>query len=366
MVTIGTSLIDTRPTLPCPTPQCPGRLYELHDRDAFGCQHCGYELTWTALTRMVTATIDPRLLYAALNGRRQDTLTIIMGAMLEDAKKRQAGAQEEYQWHRYLHDMQTGFMDAVEALADARGYIFQSGPPQPSVPSPYKGGMLPTTHYGPVTGMTEQKDQFLEAEAVPTSNEPVRGWRAWKIHPRRRGPKQGEPILRSITYGTQWLPKVTFHGRCNLAWHKNNSQWRSKLEREGVHVAPVRDCQCGIYAKTSARGASRWAASPTSYASYYGAASGTGAGYPHGTLIPVVGMVQLWGRVLLYTEGFRGEYAYPYHLFIPAHFTPLQEERWGSSEQIAKQLRSAYACDVEAVEFNPPDPPPGYERNPYG
>ena len=134
----------------------------------------------------------------------------------------------------------------------------------------------------------------------------------------------------------------------------------------GAHDPPVKDCTCGVYAKTTPRGAARWAAQYGGGGLQQYIQSSTNPNSAHSTAIPVVGIIQLWGKVLLYTEGYRGEFGYPYHLFIPKHLTPAQEDRWGSSEYVAKQLRASYAVDVEVVDYTPPDPPPGSERNPYG
>jgi len=347
--------------IPCPEPSCDGFLNDRHDLAAYECSKCCMLVT---RERLISAsgysnTYWKNLSAQGLGGHAHFGLTraileqacpgILLGKELMDRKRAEA---------KYIEEHEQRFLEALDTLVEVRGYSYPHPMrPPPAITSP-PPGFAHTGSVAHVSGVYETKPEFFEAQAVPTSDEPVRAWRAWKVMGRRKGTHADEPILRSITYGTQWLPRVAFRASCIYAWQKTGHRhWNDK----GPHTSPGRDCTCGVYAKTTPRGASGWAAqfrSPMA-AAMYGLTANTSS-------VPIVGLVSLWGRVLLYTEGYRGESAYPYHLFIPQHLTAHQAERWGSAEELAKQLRSSYACDVEVVPYQPPDPPPGLERNPYG
>ncbi len=110
-----------------------------------------------------------------------------------------------------------------------------------------------------------------------TRTEPIVAWRVWRL---RTNPDSGvvEPVLESCLYGDRWPECAAFSAVC------------------AEHDRPSPECDCGVYAlatKEAAAELARWAQSAL----------------PH----PIVlGRVQLWGRVLPYSAGYRAERAYPY------------------------------------------------------
>ena len=136
--------------------------------------------------------------------------------------------------------------------------------------------------------------------------EPIMAWRIWRL---RMDVDRGlvEPILESCVYGDAWPEQEAFAAECP------------------EHGRPVPDCGCGIYAVTTREAAAQWAEWAQS-------------ALPH----PIVlGRVQLWGRILPYSAGYRAELAYPYDLEV------LPGE--GIAESEARRLQHAL-CARYAVE----------------
>lgn len=381
LANLASELLDLSPRLPCPNGMCTGWMEERRVIDAFECSKCRAVVSKIALSGMLKAVAQSNPYWSAQaksGALTQQMLKGYMDKIVEQALE----AQQEYiriaHMDAYLGAYNERFYRAVHELAEQRGLVYGPSTLGHNSQGTYKG-TAQAPPISPPSGSTETSPKNYEATVTPTSDEPVKAWRAWKVHPRRKGLHVDEPILRSITYETQWLPKRAFHARCILKWKKGQKRSTPRpltvyigpqqqaphdIEyKEPEHTAPVRDCTCGVYGKTTSRGAAHWAGQPR-YAGMFGGAIG-GAAEKVASQVPIVGTVQMWGRVLLFSEGYRSEYAYPYHLFIPAHFNTYQEERWGTAEKLAAQLRSSYACDVEVVDFQPPDPPPGTERNPY-
>ncbi|MFL5688246.1 MAG: hypothetical protein ACJ77I_04600 [Chloroflexota bacterium] len=139
-----------------------------------------------------------------------------------------------------------------------------------------------------------------------TRSDPILAWRIWRL---RLDPDRGvaEPVLESCVYGDAWPERAAFAADCP------------------EHRQPVPDCGCGIYAVTARDAAAQWALWAQS-------------AVPH----PIVlGRVQLWGRILPYSAGYRAEFAYPYDLeVLPGD---------GLAELAARRLQRA-VCSRYAVE----------------
>jgi hypothetical protein len=141
-------------------------------------------------------------------------------------------------------------------------------------------------------------------------DEAVRGWRVWRLGTYEpRAPHRAQEIfLRSCVFGDYWPASEPIRARCRQ------------------HAHPVLTCECGIYAVASREQAVEWA--------YWA--------LEHVPNPFVIGEVQLWGRVLQYTEGYRAEYAYP--LGIRIWDEGLRGEL--DAETVMRQLRADYVVDV--------------------
>lgn len=134
--------------------------------------------------------------------------------------------------------------------------------------------------------------------------EPIRGWRVWKV---------GNGRLYSTVFGTLWPERARLEARCGLGGRSSPGGLR------GVHEAPSRACDCGIYALKS-RADALFLARRTRSAG------------------PVaIGRVSLWGRVVETERGYRAQYAYIYDLTV-----------LGATDAEARKLRNRYAVDVVA------------------
>jgi hypothetical protein len=140
-----------------------------------------------------------------------------------------------------------------------------------------------------------------------TRSEPILAWRIWRL---RCDPDRGlvEPVLESCVYGDPWAAREAFAAACS------------------DHPGPALACGCGIYAVTSRETALEWARWAQS-------------ALPHPI---VIGRVQLWGRVLPYSAGYRAELAYPYELEVLAGGALDEAE----AERLGRLLRDAYLVDV--------------------
>jgi hypothetical protein len=139
--------------------------------------------------------------------------------------------------------------------------------------------------------------------------EAIRAWRIWRLaHGSSLGPT--EPLLESCIYGDAWLPRQVFSAECPF------------------HPRPSLGCGCGIYAVTTREAALEW-------------------GRWAQSALPqpiVIGQVQLWGRVLPHSAGYRAEHGYPYELEVLDDGRLDERER----QDLAYGLRARYLVDVVA------------------
>ena len=144
------------------------------------------------------------------------------------------------------------------------------------------------------------------------TTEPVRGWRVWRVGTYAPAASPGlDVFLRSCVHDAYWTPGEPVEARC------------------ADHLRPSLACGCGIYAVTSREAAFAWVdwaldALPNPV---------------------VIGEVQLWGTVLRYSDGFRGQYAYPYALEV--HDDALRGEV--EPAHVVRALRASYLVDVARV-----------------
>jgi hypothetical protein len=140
-----------------------------------------------------------------------------------------------------------------------------------------------------------------------TRDEPILAWRSWRLHidPETEAVV---PRLESCVYGDPWPERRAFPAYCP------------------EHEKPEPTCGCGIYAVTTRVAALEWAGWAQS-------------ALPH----PIVlGRVQLWGRVLPHSAGYRAELAYPYELEVLAG--GLLDE--ADADRLGRMLRDAYLVDI--------------------
>ena len=121
---------------------------------------------------------------------------------------------------------------------------------------------------------------FSQWRSSSDSVEPVVGWKVWSVEHDGANTR-----LRSALYGDVWLPGHAAEARCPRPLRT-------------THAAPFRTCECGIHA---AKELGAW--------SHY-LAVGDGR--------RVFGRVALWGSLIEGEHGWRGEFAYPLALYVPA------------------------------------------------
>lgn len=108
---------------------------------------------------------------------------------------------------------------------------------------------------------------------VPDMVAPIVAWRAWKVSGKN---------LQALGKSVIWEPKKIIEAACDAVGHKD---------------APVKDCQCGIWAFKSDDNLIK-AVTAGSYK------------------MTVMGQVSLWGRVIETENGFRAQFAYPKELWL--------------------------------------------------
>jgi hypothetical protein len=132
-------------------------------------------------------------------------------------------------------------------------------------------------------------DELLEMRPrVPDYVSPIVGWRVWFTFS-----KEGEATLRSPFHRAAWPAGEPLEAHCAVP----RMFWR----RHPRHEAPTFTCDCGIYAST--------------WPSF---CRDVGWGLPRHWQVLVLGTVRLWGTVVEAERGWRGELAYPEHLYVPA------------------------------------------------
>ena len=137
------------------------------------------------------------------------------------------------------------------------------------------GGEKPPAHITPGS----EANPLLSS---PLLIEPITAWRAWEIYEsKNRG-----VLIRSVTWKMRWPPRKPVRAHCL-------SQIRGTIRAAPPHSAPDVEHRCGLYAVKNEEQARGWARTSAN------------------NRLRIVGKVQLWGRVLVFTEGYLAEYAYP-------------------------------------------------------
>jgi hypothetical protein len=146
-------------------------------------------------------------------------------------------------------------------------------------------------------------------DGAMSGSEPLLAWRVWRlgIDPETDVVR---PVLESCISGDAWPERKPFAASCP------------------DHEVPDPDCGCGIYAVLTREAARRWAAWAQS-------------ALPN----PVaVGRVQLWGRLLPDSAGYRAQLAYPYELAVLAG----ENLDVADARRLERLLQAAYLVDIAA------------------
>jgi hypothetical protein len=154
---------------------------------------------------------------------------------------------------------------------------------------------------------------------VPDAIDPVVGWRSWRVRDGGDG-----FVLVSASRDAPWPPGATLAAAC-----------------EAGHPAPCGACTCGIYAAREPGPAVEYLAPHVKAAERI--VTPEILGYD---AVLAVGLVALWGSVIVCEWGWRAQYAYPRELFVPAAVKHYRRRRRlveiFDSEAIAAALADAY------------------------
>jgi len=134
---------------------------------------------------------------------------------------------------------------------------------------------------------------------VPDLFAPVVAWRTWEVAETKDGWR-----LLSVHMRDTWPVGEPLVAAC----HRD----RFLAGASDPHACPTFDCHCGIHGVSHPEGARQYFVA--SWADVeYGMIALTDDYVPR-----AVGRVNLWGRVMVHSDGFRASLAYPQHLFLPA------------------------------------------------
>lgn len=147
----------------------------------------------------------------------------------------------------------------------------------------------------------EVQESVTGAIAVPDYTDVMIGWRAWMVQEQ----PGFAPILLSMNAGGganrrdhgYWEPRETMAAFCSRHPDKDR------------HPLPVLNCGCGLYSAKSRN---------------HLLSMGYQA-YDADSRPVVIGSVNLWGRIVEGTQGWRAEYGYPRELFVPFELWRLVE-----------------------------------------
>jgi hypothetical protein len=132
-------------------------------------------------------------------------------------------------------------------------------------------------------------------EGVPDFVEPLLAWRAWRVWTPSSRDSNSCPALCSVVQDTPWMPRKRFSAEHSFDL---GAKCRGFL-------AP--DCSCGIYAFKDPLEAFVYLIKLRDRLLSM-------------AVEVALGTVNLWGRVVECELGYRAQYAYPQHVYLPASF----------------------------------------------
>lgn len=156
--------------------------------------------------------------------------------------------------------------------------------------------------------------QPTEADWQLAVGEPLVGWRLWRL-----AEVDGGIVLRSVyKHRVVWPAREPLEAECYCP-----------SGRRGPHQPPGFEAgqECGIYALRSRHLTGIWASFANERESH--------------TVGKALGRVHLWGRVILYEQGYKAGLAYPGDL------TVLEVHRDYDPDAICEELARAYGVPVD-------------------
>jgi hypothetical protein len=188
--------------------------------------------------------------------------------------------------------------------------------------------------------MTSWSSSFAEPEPtreleLTFGTEPLVGWRAWRIVELERRDGTTEPRLASLTGREFWTPRRRLTAQC---LPRDRGVYAFSAGRRPFHEAPWPGCDCGVWAL-------RDQAAIESFIRHDG----------QDARAVCFGPVYLWGRVLEFSKGLRGQHCYPKQLHLLRGDTEL-----------AARLVELYGVPVEIVpqDAHRDAPPPQHGVDP--
>ena len=149
-------------------------------------------------------------------------------------------------------------------------------------------------------------EELSAAILVPDVVDDVIGWRAWNVIETSDGPRLASQGYGGAGASGLWIPGQPMHAHCT---------------RGGSHRSPDEGCSCGYYAART-----REHLLGLDHYHRYDRSNGP----------VVIGQLQMWGKIVPATLGWRAEIVYPKRVLVPYEF-------W----QVVNPLREAYGESVE-------------------
>lgn len=201
---------------------------------------------------------------------------------------------------------------------------------------------------GPSASPIGPPDPVLEG--LPDFVEPLLGWRAWKIRVPQNAPDSC-PSFSSIILDTPWTPRRKVSAEHSFDLGAN------------CHGLVQAKCSCGVYAYSR----------PAEAFDYLTRVRDRLACL---TVEVGLGSVSLWGRVVQCERGYKAQYAYPRHIYLPATFArylPVVSSSFGvpvgiyastCEDEITLAVSSGHGCKERwnlrlkySGSLNPPNLP---------
>jgi len=157
-------------------------------------------------------------------------------------------------------------------------------------------------------------------EPVPDSIEPILAWRAWLVTC-----EDGAWRLESVVHRCTWPTRHELTATCLTT--------QGKLAKS--HFAPFGQCQCGVYGASTLERVGNY----------------LGHGLGPVPRLQAVGVVRLWGRVLVHEHGWRASHAYPTHLWLSR--CDVRDDPIANWERVALDLAD-YRAPIDILERGNP------------
>lgn len=194
---------------------------------------------------------------------------------------------------------------------------------------------------------------------IPVLDEAIIGWKVWKLDIL----SEVDVELRSSVY-----PLVLWPARKELkaSCAENNVIYVGAQDRHTdlgypTDVAPIEGCTCGIYAYRTQEKVLKHVPHIDfdyfysrefilkDYTPYFSTPPPTS---PSDTVRAICyGKAALWGKVFQFTDGYKAQYAYPYHIYLFKDVKFYQMD----IKKLANIIRNKYVIDVSIYEAHTPE-----------